>query len=150
AITFEPMMKTDRPAYYVALTISEAVLAVIAFVIGMYFIWSYRWRHDLLPLTLVTAGLALHAASALIYSNQLMLGRFAAASLLNGVWVAAFALQHWAAVEQENAETRRARGAPQAWEGSGWIEALVPSFLLLFIAATRIAFAEHASPTTTI
>jgi PAS domain S-box-containing protein len=150
ATTFEPVMKTDRPAYYVALTIAEGVIAAFAFVIAMYFIWSYRWRHDLLPLTLVTAGLALHAASALIYSNQLMLGRFAAASLLNGVWVVAFALQHWAAVEQGQAETRRATGAPPAWEGSGWIEALVPSFLLLFIAATRIAFVEHISPTTTI
>lgn len=145
AMVLEPALRTPAPDFVVAISVFEALAVTAAFVVAIYFLWSYNWDTDLLPLILLAAALFVHAIAGLLHANTLIADRFDSSRLLDVAWIAAFGLQHWAAVEQAHVEARRAAHIDR-WEGHGWIEALVPSSLLLFIAVIAIAFVEDLSP----
>jgi PAS domain S-box-containing protein len=145
AMVLEPALRTPAPDYVVAVSVFEALAFTAAFVVAVYFLWSYNWDTDLLPFILLASALFAHAIGGLLHANTLIADRFDSSRLLNIAWIAAFGLQHWAAVEQAHVEAQRAANITR-WEGHGWIEALVPSSLLLFIAVIAITFVDDLSP----
>ena len=129
----EPLSRTQGSSLFVSLALIENLSVAMTFVLAIYSLWSYRWREDLRPMLLIVLGLAVHALSALTYAHHLLLDYYGASDLMNIGWIATFGFQHWAAREQTRAETLGARSGAM-YQGEGWIEALVPALLLLFIA----------------
>lgn len=132
-MVIEPLSRTQASVLFVSLALVENLSVAMAFVLAIYSLWSYRWREDLRPMLLIVLGLAVHALSALTYANHLLLDYYGARDLMNIGWIVTFGFQHWAAAEQTRAERL---GAPSGamYQGEGWIEALIPALLLLFIA----------------
>lgn len=146
----EPMLSTRVPVAVQAVLIVQTLSFVAALIAALYFIWSYRWNVDLLPLVLLTAGLTAHVLASLAYTHNLMTEHFGPNDAVNALWIAAFGFQHWAASEEVLADERRRSQSAVRWEGHGWIEALVPSFLLFFIALTSLAYVQYASTFTIV
>lgn len=131
----EPLSRTERSSYFIGVVLLKDLSIAMTFIIAIYSMWSYRWREDLRPMLLIVLSLAVHGLCELSYAHNLLLGYGVSNNLVNAGWIASFGLQHWAASEQAGAEARGAR-AGAVYQGEGWIEALVPALLLLFIAST--------------
>ena len=134
SLIVEPLFVTHRPLGFFAVVLAESLSVAAAFVIAVNSLWSYRWRADLRPMLLIAFSLTFHGFSTLIYGQRLMLD-YGAIDVVNIGWIVAFALQHCAAVLQTQGDTRELQPSG-AYQGEGWVEALVPALLLLFIAFT--------------
>ena len=134
SLIVEPLFVTTQPPGFLAVVLAESLSVAAAFVIAVNSLWSYRWRADLRPMLLIAFSLTLHGFSTLIYGQRLML-EYRAIDVVNIGWIVAFALQHCAAVLQTQGATREFQPSG-AYQGEGWVEALVPALLLLFIAFT--------------
>jgi PAS domain S-box-containing protein len=140
----EPLSRTQRSSYFLGVVLVKDLSIATTFIVAIYSMWSYRWREDLQPMLLIVLSLAVHGLCELIYAHNLLLD-YPASDLVNAGWIVAFGLQHWAASEQARAEAFGARlGA--VYQGEGWIEALAPAFLLLFIASTTALTVGSLSP----
>jgi PAS domain S-box-containing protein len=138
-MALDPMLRTDRPAHFVTIATLEALSITATFVVGTYFLWSYRWGGETRAMLLLVVGFGIHAFCGLIYTHELLVDEFAATDFVNIGWIIAFGLQHAAAIEQRR--IARDPGMRVSSTAEGWLEALVPAVLLMFVAATAAIMA---------
>jgi PAS domain S-box-containing protein len=142
----EPGLHSAASAQFIAVALIEAAVISVAFICSFYFLWSYRWGALGTPLVLLVAGIAVHAAAAIVYIHRLMVDEYSATDYLNVAWLAAFGLHSWAASEflrdrRGSAHTHAAK----VHAAERWIEALLPGFLLLVVVITGFAFHSQLS-----
>lgn len=128
-----------------AIVITENATIAMAFIVAVYFLWSYRWGNRLLAYGLLTLALGVHMTTGVLYTRELIAESYAATSLFNLGWVLAFALLQWSAEAQVTAEAHGRVESRAVRQCQGLIEALVPSFLLLCVAVSAIWFVTEAS-----
>jgi PAS domain S-box-containing protein len=130
------------------IVIGENASIALAFIIAVYFLWSYRWGDRLLPYALITLSLGGHMITGLMYTRELIAAEYGATSFFNAGWLVAFALHQWAAEEQVSNSASGRSDASALQQRQGWVEAIVPSFLLLCVAMSAVALANEATSTT--
>jgi len=146
AMLLHPFLESVRPRQEALIVVAESALIAIAFIFAVYFLWSYRWGNRLPSAALITAGLALQMVSALFYTRELVLSEYGVSSAFNVGWLLAFACQQGAAEAQVRAQRNAERATTLSMQQrQGWVEALVPSFLLCCIAITTFALADEIS-----
>jgi len=132
-----------------ALTVAGQNAAVaIAFVVAVYFLWSYHWGDRLLSYGLVTLSLGVQMITGMLYTRELIAASYETTSLLNVGWVLAFAIHQWGAETQVSAKTHGHMDSPAVLQSQGWIDALVPSFLLFCLALSATWFAAETTAQT--
>jgi PAS domain S-box-containing protein len=147
AMLTQPFLRSTRPAAESLVVVAEGALIAGAFIVALYVLWSYRWGNRLTPIALMTAALAVHMMTSLFYTRELVTAEYGAMSFINLGWLLAFALQQWAAESQVATAFRpRDDHALGMRERQGWVEALAPACLVLFIASTSFAFADEITP----
>ncbi len=117
----------------------------VAFLVAVYFLWSYRWGHRLQAYSLLTLSLGAHMITGLLYTRALIGDSYQTASLFNGGWLLAFALHQWAAEEQVSAKVRGGVESLTVRQSQGLVEALVPSLLLLWVGVSTIWLAGEST-----
>jgi PAS domain S-box-containing protein len=143
----EPIASSPHSMRYIGIALSEALSIILAFLVSVYFLWSYRWSGRTAPLVLIVMSYAVHSVVMLLYAQSLIEGDFGPSHYLNVVWIAAFSLQHWASWEQ----TRIAQGdatisADILATRERRIEALLPGLLLLALVIAAAAFHRLLTP----
>lgn len=128
------------------IVIAENATIAVAFIVAVYFLWSYRWGGRLLAYGLVTMSLGVQAITGLLYTRALVGASYDTTSFFNIGWMLAFALHQWGAETQVTATARGHEDPLVVRHSQGWVEALVPSFLLLSIAVPAVWFAEETTP----
>ncbi|MBM0106034.1 PAS domain-containing protein [Steroidobacter sp. S1-65] len=125
------------------IVVTENVTIMLAFIVAIYFLWSYRWGERLTSYSLLTLSLAVQAITGLMYTHGILVNEYGATSLFNVGWLLGFALHQWAAEVQVSVDKRGQPDAPAAGPSQGWVEAVVPSFLLICVAASAALLAEE-------
>lgn len=123
---------------YELYSLSHSVLTIVCFVFGIYCYWFYVWRENRNSFRLMLGAVLMFAITDTLYAFQLLGQSFDATSYLNIYWLVAFALQYWAAFEQDTvthtpSHKTDARGTPRAQK----YEAIMPAlclFAVLFAA----------------
>lgn len=146
----QPFRRAELAISSSFILVLESASIAIAFILALYVLWSYRWGERFEPLALLTVGLAIHMISALFYTRGLATEQYSVLSPFNVGWLLGFAALHLAGESQVEAirfgNTSRARIIQ---EKQGWVEALVPSVLLLCIAITAFALRQEITPRVT-
>lgn len=142
----QPFGEAPRSLGSSLIVLAENASLALAFVVAIYFLWSYRWGDQLPACTLLTLSLGAQMISGLLFTRGLMAAEYSANSLFNAGWLVAFALHQWAAQTQV-AHYRRQEDSIIR-QGQDWVEALVPSFLLLWIAVTAALIFEELAQRT--
>jgi PAS domain S-box-containing protein len=138
-----PIAQMPNSFASVMIVVVENATIAIAFIVAVYFLWSYRWGDRLLAYGLVTLSLGVQMATGMLYTRELIGDSYAATSFFNIGWVLAFALHQWGAEAQVTAKAHgRAESLPVR-QSQGWVEALVPSFLLFCVALSASWFATE-------
>ncbi|MDY6946186.1 MAG: ATP-binding protein [Pseudomonadota bacterium] len=132
----------------VSLVVGENALIVVGFVIAVYFLWSYRWGDRLLSYGLIALALGAQMITGLLYTRQLIIGDYGPLSFFNAGWMVAFALHQWAAEAQVSIKTGGREASMRMRQGQGWVEALVPSFLLLCFAVSAVVVTDELTERT--
>jgi PAS domain S-box-containing protein len=130
------------------IVVSENGTIAVAFVLAVYFLWSYRWGNRLLAYGLVTLSLGVQMLTGMLYTRALIGDSYDTASLFNGGWLLAFALHQWGAEAQVSAKTRGRVESLAVRQSQGWVEAIVPSFLLLGVGISTVWLADEATART--
>ena len=141
----EPLSRTQASPYFIGAALLGVLGIATCFVVAIYSLWSYRWQEDLRPMLLTVLSVTVHTVCGFIYAHQLLLSEYGARELTNMGWMLAFGFQHWAATEQAEAEARGVRSGAR-YQGEGWIEALAPALLLLFIVSMVALTIDLSSP----
>ncbi|HEY5756404.1 MAG TPA: ATP-binding protein [Steroidobacter sp.] len=144
-----------RPFEKMPGSLASAVIVVfengtiaIAFVLAVYFLWSYRWGERLLAYGLVTLSLGVLMVTGMLYTRALIGDSYDTASLFNGGWLLAFALHQWGAEAQVTAKAHGHAASLAVRQSQGWVEAIVPSFLLLGVGVSAVWLADEATART--
>lgn len=145
----QPLAHRD-PFETALIVIGENASIALAFIIGVYFLWSYRWGSRLLAYGLITLSLGAHMITGLLYTRELIASNYGATSFFNVGWLVAFALHQWAAQTQVGNRANGPVDSSSLQQSQGWVEATIPSFLLLCVAVSTIALAKEATETTTL
>jgi PAS domain S-box-containing protein len=128
----------------VVVVIENATIA-IAFIVAVYFLWSYRWGDRLLAYGLVTLSLAAQMITGMLYTRELIGASYDTTSLFNVGWTLAFALHQWGAEAQVTAKACGHVQSQAVRQSQGWVEALVPSFLLFCVTMSATWLAEETT-----
>jgi len=144
----QPFAETRRPPLVSLIVVGENASITVAFIVAMYFLWSYRWGNRLLPYSLVTLSLGSQMICGLLYTRELIVDNYGPFSLFNIGWTIAFGLQQLAAVTQVAVDTGVKEDGAALRRGHALVEALVPSFLLICVAVTAALLAEEITTRT--
>lgn len=144
----EPLMQTQRVAWASLVVFAENVFISLAFIIGVYFLWSYHWGDRLLSYGLVTLSLGVQMIAGLLYARGLIIDGYGATSMFNVGWPLAFALHQWGAEAQVSLKTRGREDSDRMRRSQGWVDAVVPAVLLLCIAISAVLVAHEISART--
>jgi signal transduction histidine kinase len=115
------------------------------FVFALFSYWFYRWNSNRVVFLILLGALLLHASADVLYTFELMGKSYGAANYLNVLWVAAFALQYWAASEQDAISHGHAQEAAENGSELRQLEGIAPSLSMIAIIGTLWAFGEHIS-----
>lgn len=138
-----PFVESRQPLSTSLIVVGENAFIALAFIVGVYFLWSYRWGDRLLSYGLITLSLAVQMITGLLYTRELIVAEYGAMSFFNAGWVVAFALHQWAAEAQVSIDADGREESEQLRQSQGWVEALVPSFLLLCLAISAGVITEE-------
>lgn len=142
--TFElPFVEVRDPLGTALIVVGENAFTAIAFIVSVYFLWSYRWGDRLLSYGLVTLSLGVQMITGLLYTREFMIADYGATSFFNSGWLVAFALHQWAAESQVSIKASGHEDSMSLRQSQGWVEAIVPSFLLLCLAISAAVLAEE-------
>lgn len=144
----QPLFKAHGVSTISLVVLSENGLISLAFIIGVYFLWSYRWEDRLLSYGLVTLSLGVQMLTGLMYTRELMLADYGSTSLFNVGWVLAFALHQWAAESQVSIKDCGHEASMRMRQSQGWVEALVPSLLLVCFAISAVVVTDELTERT--
>lgn len=123
----------------------ENVTIAVAFIVAVYFLWSYRWGDRLLAYGLVTLSLGVQMITGMLYTRELIAENYDSMSLFNVGWVLAFALHQWGAEAQVSVKACGHAQSLAVRQSQGWVDALVPSFLLCCMTLSIVWFAEETT-----
>ncbi len=144
-ILYPQIESASQPKLYVYFAIAYAAAYMSAFLFGLYSYWFYRWSSNRQVFLLLLLALFLHTGVDTLYTFELMGKSYGAANYLNVFWILAFAIQYWAAAEQDildrQAPAVESEGAPTLQK----LESIVPALSLLAIVSTLWLFGEHVS-----
>jgi PAS domain S-box-containing protein len=140
----QPFTRSTHQVSSALVIVVESSVIAIACIISLYILWSYSWGLRLASTSLLTASLIVHTIAAVFYTRELVIEQYSVASAFNSLWLVAFGLQHCAA----RSRLAAARGSDDGFsqvvrERQGWVEALLPSVLLLCMAVSAIALVEE-------
>lgn len=125
--------------------VAENATIAVTFIVAVYFLWSYHWGDRLLSYGLVTLSLGVQMITGMLYTREIIGASYDMTSVFNVGWVLAFAIHQWAAEAQVSVQAH-GRAQPLAVQQSqGWVEALVPSFLLFCLGLSSTWFAEETT-----
>lgn len=146
-ILYPQIRASDHPRAYDYFAIAYAVVFMSAFLFALFSYWRHRWSSNRLVFLLILATIFLHAVADTLYGFELLGRSYGVANFLNVVWVVAFALQYWAASEQDALGGRQ--GEDAAGDKSPFIqlEGIAPSLSMIAIIGTLWAFGEPVSHT---
>ncbi|HEY0685407.1 MAG TPA: ATP-binding protein [Steroidobacter sp.] len=130
------------------IVVTENTTITLAFIVAIYFLWSYRWGDRLASYSLLTLSLAVQTVTGLMYTRGIMVNEYGAFSYFNIGWVLAFALHQLAAEAQVRIDSRGREDSIPMRQSQGWVEAIVPSFLLLCVAMSAALLAEELTTRT--
>ena len=147
----QALTQSENPLEYELYALSHSVLTIVCFVFGVYGYWFYIWRENRHSFRLMLAAVLVFAITDTLYAFQLLGQSFDAASYLNVYWLVAFALQYWAAFEQDTvtktpSRDTDARGTPRAQK----YEAIMPALCLFTVLAFSLYFKDRLDETTVI
>lgn len=143
------LTQSENPLDYELYALSHSVLTIVCFVFGVYCYWFYIWRENRRSFRLMLAAVLLFAITDTLYAFQLLGQSFDASSYLNVYWLVAFALQYWAAFEQDTvtqtpSQETDARGTPRAQK----YEAIMPALCLFTVLAFSLYFRDRLDEAT--
>jgi PAS domain S-box-containing protein len=144
----QPILSTRDPFDISLIVVAENSLISLAFIVGVYFLWSYRWGDRLLSYGLITLSLGAQMITGLLYTRELITSDYGSTSLFNVGWAVAFALHQWGAESQVSIKFCGHEQSMRIRQSQGWVEALVPSFLLLCVAVSAALVAEEVTERT--
>jgi PAS domain S-box-containing protein len=144
----QPFGEARGPLASSLVIVAETGALVLAFVVAVYCLWSYEWKARLLAFSLLTLSLAVQMILAVLYTRQLVTADYGAMSSFNIGWILSFAIHQCAAEAQVsvNRENRNALIALQ--ETQGWVEAVIPGFLVLCVAISAACVADEITTRT--
>ncbi|GFE79897.1 hypothetical protein GCM10011487_18970 [Steroidobacter agaridevorans] len=140
-----PLEEMPRSLQSVVIVAVENGTIAIAFIVAVYFLWSYRWGDRLLAYGLVTLSLGVQTITGMLYTRELIGDSYATTSLFNVGWMLAFALHQWGAEAQVTAQAHGRVESLPVRQSQGWVEALVPSFLLFCVAISATWFSAETT-----
>lgn len=143
-----PFVETQHPLGDPLVVVGENALIAMGFIVAVYFLWSYRWGDRLLSYGLIALALAVQMITGLLYTRELIVAEYGPFSLFNVGWVLAFALHQWAAEAQVSIKDCGREASMRMRQSQGWVEALVPSFLLLCFAISAIVVTDELTERT--
>ncbi len=152
SIFLVPYRLSDESALYKNFALSFPFAYWSSFFFALFCYWFYVWSENRGVFRLLLLAVAMHAVAETLYSFTLFGKTFEATSYINMFWFFAFALQYWAAFEQD--ELQRLQGPPS---GGGRrkrltkdAEAITPALCLiavvLIIAWPGEILAEASGP----
>jgi signal transduction histidine kinase len=145
----QPLTQSQNPLDYELYALSHSILTIVCFVFGIYCYWFYIWRENRHSFCLMLAAVLLFAITDTLYAFQLLGQSFDATSYLNVYWIVAFALQYWAAFEQDTvtqtpSQETDAYGTPRAQK----YEAIMPALCLFTVLVFSLYFRDRLDETT--
>ncbi len=146
SVILYPQIKVSKESsLFIGFAISYAVVFMSAFLFGLFSYWFYVWTRDRKVFPLILAALFMHAVADTLYAFELLGKSYGPTNYLNVVWVIAFAVQYWAALEQDRLNVKQVSEtgtAGQQADGTQNLESLAPSLSLLSILLTLWFFGK--------
>ena len=141
-ILYPQIRQSKESALFIGFSISYAVVFMSAFIFGLFSYWFYVWTRNRRVFPLILAALFMHAVADTLYAFELLGKSYGPTNYLNVFWVIAFAIQYWAAVEQDMQQVNQESGreAEPPADGIENLESLAPSLSLLTILLTLWIF----------
>lgn len=143
-----PVEQMPGPIGDALIVVVENATIAIAFIVAVYFLWSYRWGDRLLAYGLVTLSLGTQMITGILYTRELIGESYDTTKLFNIGWVLAFALHQWGAEAQVTAKAHGGVESLAVRQSQGWVEALIPSILLFCVAVFATWFAAETTEDT--
>jgi signal transduction histidine kinase len=143
SIILYPQIRQSGESYlYIGFAIAYAVVFMSAFLFGLFNYWFYVWNGNRRVFPVLLTALFIHAVADTLYGFELLGKSYSAENYLNVFWIIAFAVQYWAAVEQDslNAEREPDAGAASKQDGIRNFEGIAPSLSLLSVLLTLWIF----------
>ena len=144
-ILYPQIRVSDHPKAYVYFAIAYAVVFMSAFLFALFSYWRHRWSNNRLVFQIILATIFLHAIADTLYGFELLGRSYGVANLLNVVWIVAFALQYWAATEEDALGDRQREGTPEDKSLFLQLEGIAPALSMIAIIGTLWAFGEPVS-----
>jgi len=140
-----------QPFTHASMTLSAALVILvenaaitIACIISMYTLWSYHWGSRLSSTALLTAALAMHMIAGVFYARDLIVEEYSVGKAFDIVWIIAFAFQDCAArARLDAARSGDVTYTAESAAKQGWVDAVLPSVLLLCMAINAIALVDE-------
>ncbi len=147
AILFEPLLQTNAEPSLVFFSILDPALLMTATLLALSALWLQGFRHLLKVSALLFAAVSIHTGSDILYFAS-VLGdpKGPVIFRLELLWVVAFALQYWAAFEQDGVlvEERPELIPKSARQRVGW-EPLLPGIAILIGMLILVLFRHQLS-----
>ncbi|MCI0506504.1 MAG: ATP-binding protein [Gammaproteobacteria bacterium] len=145
----QALQQSDHPLDYQIYALSNSILNFVCFVFGVYCYWFYVWRENRRSFRLMLLALFIFAFTDTLYAFHLLGKSYDAASYFNIYWLIAFALQYWAAVEQDGISQIPSRETddrkiPRAQK----YEAIMPALCLFTVLAFTLYFRDRLNDVT--
>lgn len=144
-VLYPQIRVSEQPNAYVYFAIAYAVVFMSAFLFTLFSYWRYRWNNNRLVFLILLATIFLHAVADTLYGFELLGRSYGVANLLNVVWMVAFALQYWAAAEQDALGDRQSKGTAEDKSPLLQLEGIAPALSMSAIIGTLWAFGEPVS-----
>jgi len=144
-ILYPQIRASDHPKAYDYFAVAYAVVFMSAFLFALFSYWRHRWSSNRLVFLLILATIFLHAVADTLYGFELLGRSYGVANVLNVVWVVAFALQYWAATEQDALGGGQGEDAAEDKSPFIQLEGIAPSLSMIAIIGTLWAFGEPVS-----
>jgi len=145
-VILHPQIRTsDQPTAYVYFAVAYTVAFMSAFLFALFNYWRYRWNRKRTVFLTLLGVIFLHAVADTLYGFELLGRSYGVQNYLNVVWVVAFALQYWAAAEQEALGAAVGDDAGESVSPLRQLEGIAPSLSMIAIIGTLWAFGEHVS-----
>lgn len=143
----QPFTRVSIPLTAALVILVENTAITIACIISMYTLWSYHWGSRLSSTALLTAALVMHTIAGVFYARDLIVAEYTVGKAFDFLWLIAFAFQDCAARARLDARRNGdERYASESVRKQGWVEAVLPSALLLCMAVNAIALVDEITP----
>lgn len=150
-ILSEPLNASTQSLEYRSYALIHGIMTIGCFIFSLYCFWFYSWKENRFSLQLILLSLLIMAFADTLYAFQLLGKNFNASSFLNVYWLLSFALQYWAAVEQDALALEVPKNVDaKGMFGSSNLEAIMPALCLFTILVFSLSFRHQFNNTTFI